>query len=109
MEAAAERAAAQSAAIIEEAMAQAEETRRRAEQDTQSQVQPLRRGQGALRPGHALLQCRKERVLHRSRASASTPQTSCTEQRGLEGRSLACTTHASSFSQHTEGVSVSLP
>ena len=41
VEAAAERAAAQSAAIIEEAMAQAEETRRRAEQDTQSQVQPL--------------------------------------------------------------------
>ena len=38
VEAAAERAAAQSAAIIEEAMAQAEETRRRAEQDTQSQV-----------------------------------------------------------------------
>ena len=41
VEAAAERAAAQSAAIIEEAMAQAEETRRRAEQDTQSQVQPF--------------------------------------------------------------------
>ena len=40
VEIAAERAAAQSAAIIEEAMAQAEETRRRAEQDTQSQVQP---------------------------------------------------------------------
>ena len=46
MEAAAERAAAQSAAIIEEAMAQAEETRRRAEQDTQSQVSVL--------PGHEL-------------------------------------------------------
>lgn len=44
VEAAAERAAAQSAAIIEEAMAQAEETRRRAEQDTQSQVSVL--------PGH---------------------------------------------------------
>ena len=41
VEAAAERAAAQSAAIIEEAMAQAEETRRRAEQDTQSQVSAM--------------------------------------------------------------------
>ena len=38
VEAAAERAAAQSAGVIEEAMAQAEEARRRAEQDTQSQV-----------------------------------------------------------------------
>lgn len=38
VEAAAERAAAQSASIIEDAMAQAEETRRRAKQDTQSQV-----------------------------------------------------------------------
>jgi hypothetical protein len=38
VEAAAERAAVQSAAIIEEAMAQAEETRRRAAQESQSQV-----------------------------------------------------------------------
>lgn len=55
MEAAAERAAAQSAAIIEEAMAQGEETRRMAEQDTQSQVQPLRYGKGPMRHGHTLL------------------------------------------------------
>ena len=41
VEAAAERAAAQSAAVIEEAMAQAEEARRRAEQDTQSRVRCL--------------------------------------------------------------------
>lgn len=39
VEAAAERAAAQSAAIIEDAMAQAEELRRKAAQETHSQVQ----------------------------------------------------------------------
>ncbi len=38
MEAAAERAAAQSAAIIEDAMAQAEEMRRKAAKETHSQV-----------------------------------------------------------------------
>ena len=43
VEAAAERAAAQSAAVIEEAMAQAEEARRRAEQDTQSRVRATSR------------------------------------------------------------------
>ncbi len=41
MEAAAERAAAQSAAIIEDAMAQAEDLRRKAAQETHSQVRPF--------------------------------------------------------------------
>ena len=47
VEAAAERAAAQSAAVIEEAMAQAEEARRRAEQDTQSRVRCLTTSESA--------------------------------------------------------------
>ncbi len=53
VEAAAERAAAQSAAIIEDAMAQAEDLRRKAAQETHSQV-PL--------PPFPLLNCSSQKL-----------------------------------------------